>query len=351
MKNIYKKDDDRITISEAKRLIRAASPEDKFVDIYVGVGTSGTETADCIEAVQRSAGRYETSLDSDFIVICEQLKIQPRGFWRPVSTDYTAGQYQDETYAITHDEFIHLVNFYGSKVIIGIEPQPIVIPEGKSVADASIYAHAWYDSTLNAASWWVADDVTAEEAALLLCEFDPHKVAAADADKVTTSQTDPEDFLILRRVFEGIGRTNNEPRSLNQWRLLAIERGLKYHSWIDDYAAAKFSAVEIAPVMSGPAFIPTTEAAFSFANLNGWDEDKWKKNLGTPAKWLERCIAIRGERGKRETLWNPVLIGAALVSEKSCSSKNIRSKFQTVPYLAPWLDAWKTYQVEFVDTV
>ena len=239
MKNIYKKDEDRITISEAKRLIKAASPEENFVDICVGLDANGIEIPDCIEAVQQSAGRYDVSLESDFLGICKQLKIQPRSFWRPALTDYTASQYQDETYAITHDEFIHLVNFFGSKVIIGVEPKRIVIPEGQSAADASIYAHAWYDSVLNAASWWVADDVTAGEAALLLCEFDPLKFAAADADKITTSQTDPDDFLVLRRAFEGIGRMNKEQRSLNQWRLLAIERGLKYHSWVDDYAAAQ----------------------------------------------------------------------------------------------------------------
>ena len=239
MKNIYKKDEDRITISEVKRLIKTASSEENFVDIYVGLDADGIEIPDCIEAVQQLAGRYDVSLESDFLGICKQLKIQPRSFWRPSLTDFTASHYQDETYAITHDEFVHLVNFYGSKVIIGVEPKRIVIPEGQSAADVSTYAHSWYDGILNAASWWVAEDVTAEEAALLLCEFDPLKVTADDASKVTTSQTDSEDFLVLRRAFEGISRTNREHRSINQWRLLAVERGLKYHSWIDDYAVVE----------------------------------------------------------------------------------------------------------------
>ena len=90
-----------------------------------------------------------------------------------------------------------------------------------------------------------------------------------------------------------------------------------------------------------------TDTAFSFDGLR-WNEQQWKKPLGDKPKWLQACIAIPGARGTSETRWNPVLIGAALVQKEHATVRSVRAKFQTVHLLTPWLDAWKTYESDYL---
>jgi hypothetical protein len=103
------------------------------------------------------------------------------------------------------------------------------------------------------------------------------------------------------------------------------------------------------PGKAVPLPLTTSDIAFCFAGLR-WSEQQWKKPLGDKPKWLSSCIAIPGARGKSETRWNPVLIGAALVLYGHAGQNNIRAKFRTKPQLAPWFDAWKTYEADSCDT-
>lgn len=105
----------------------------------------------------------------------------------------------------------------------------------------------------------------------------------------------------------------------------------------------------VEPDKAGPLPLTTGDIAFCFAGLR-WNEQQWKKPLGNKPKWLASCIAIPGARGVSETRWNPVLIGAALEREGHAKQNNIRARFQTVPQLAPWRDAWKTYEADNFDT-
>lgn len=95
--------------------------------------------------------------------------------------------------------------------------------------------------------------------------------------------------------------------------------------------------------------LTTGDIAFCFAGLR-WDEKQWKKPLGDKPKWLSTCIAIPGERGVRETRWNPVHIGAALVRRGHVKANSVRARFQTQSLLTPWLDEWKTYEAAYLDT-
>ncbi len=104
-----------------------------------------------------------------------------------------------------------------------------------------------------------------------------------------------------------------------------------------------------APAMNPPP-VATGDIAHAFDGLRGWNEKAWKDTLGSPPKWLEACIALRGERGKREHHWNPVFIGAALVDKGHARANNIRARFQTKPQLSAWLEAWKTYEADNCDT-
>ena len=101
---------------------------------------------------------------------------------------------------------------------------------------------------------------------------------------------------------------------------------------------------------AGPLPLTTGDIAFCFAGLRWKTEDEWKKPLGDKPKWLEACIVIPGRRGVSETRWNPVCIGAALARKGHAKTNSIRSRFQTKPLLIPWLDAWKTYEADNLDT-
>ena len=98
-----------------------------------------------------------------------------------------------------------------------------------------------------------------------------------------------------------------------------------------------------------PAPVATGHLAFCFSGLK-WSEEKWKNNLANQPKWLKACVHTPGVRGKTETLWNPVLIGGALVSNGHAKQRSVRSRFQTQLLLKPWLDDWKTYEADNFDS-
>lgn len=114
-------------------------------------------------------------------------------------------------------------------------------------------------------------------------------------------------------------------------------------------AAPVADSASTAP-LDAPPPVTTGDIAHAFDGLRRWNEKAWKDTLGSPPKWLEACIALRGERGKRETRWNPVLIGAALVHIGHAKANSIRARFQTKPQLQDWLEAWKTYEADNFDT-
>ena len=137
--------------------------------------------------------------------------------------------------------------------------------------------------------------------------------------------------------------------------------GYDVHALADEYTAPESTQAEpqAAPVVAdrastapldAPQPVTTGDVAHAFDGLRRWNEKAWKDTLGSPPKWLEACIALRGERGKRETRWNPVLIGAALVHNGHAKANSIRARFQTKPQLQDWLEAWKTYEADNFDT-
>ena len=137
--------------------------------------------------------------------------------------------------------------------------------------------------------------------------------------------------------------------------------GYDVHALADEYTAPESTQAEpqVAPVVAdsasnapldAPQPVTTGDVAHAFDGLRRWNEKAWKDTLGSPPKWLEACIALRGERGKRETRWNPVLIGAALVHNGHAKANSIRARFQTKPQLQDWLEAWKTYEADNFDT-
>ena len=98
----------------------------------------------------------------------------------------------------------------------------------------------------------------------------------------------------------------------------------------------------------GPAPLTTGDIAHCFDGLH-WSESAWKKPLGDRPKWLAACVAIPGHRGVTQTHWNPVSIGAALAHQGHATARTVRARFQTTALLMPWLEAWKTYEADYLD--
>lgn len=100
------------------------------------------------------------------------------------------------------------------------------------------YMAGWYNETLDAEMWFGLASPTPHEAAMLLCQHNPHE-NACDPMKTTTDETGPEDFKRLLRVFEDLEKVEPKARTLRQWLAIARDKGLKYHSWIDAYVMAQ----------------------------------------------------------------------------------------------------------------
>lgn len=103
----------------------------------------------------------------------------------------------------------------------------------KQVAERLV---AWYHETLDAKTWWNLSAITPREAAMLLCQFNPHD-DNYDPLSITTDETSPEDFKRLLRVFEDAAQSQS-PRTLSDWHDIARDKRLKYHSWIDAFRQA-----------------------------------------------------------------------------------------------------------------
>lgn len=96
----------------------------------------------------------------------------------------------------------------------------------------------------------------------------------------------------------------------------------------------------------GPAPVTTVQVAQAFEDLRGWNFERWKKNLPNKPNWLKACMVTGGARGKRQITWNPVLIGAALLSQ-GIKENQIRARFMRAGSpIAHWLQEWKDYEAE-----
>gem|GEM_PF-852230 len=79
-----------------------------------------------------------------------------------------------------------------------------------------------------------------------------------------------------------------------------------------------------------PMPLTTGNIAFCFAGLKDWDEQRWKRELGSPDVWLKNCQHTPGTRGKGglESTWLPITIGDALVRRFNVKVTSVRGRFQ-----------------------
>jgi hypothetical protein len=97
---------------------------------------------------------------------------------------------------------------------------------------------AWYDFTLGAKQWLAHRSVTPQQAAMLLCGFNPNEDRLEDALQSSSEETAPEDMRALLAAFEDLQRADTTTRSLLDWAAVAKGRVLKMHTWLDKYLQA-----------------------------------------------------------------------------------------------------------------
>lgn len=242
MPTIFRRNTERLTVAEAKRLILGALPQEHGGGSVFGrVGPDGEVVWDgeSLKLVA-AAEAHAPFLDRDFLELCKGLGFEPHMMFSPAIGGYSGNPEDDNAYMLTHAQFVKLAESYSLTVEIGLN-----------------------------------EEVTQE--------------AETPASK-----------------REGV---------------------------------------------DGPLPLTTSDIAFCFDGL-GWDEMGWRRPLGDKPKWLEPCLVVQGIQGKSERRWNPVAIAAALLHRgyRGVSEKSLRARFQTRPQLKPWLDAWRTYEADYLDT-
>jgi hypothetical protein len=90
-----------------------------------------------------------------------------------------------------------------------------------------------------------------------------------------------------------------------------------------------------------PEPLTTSQIVGCFNGFHGWDADKWKKNLQSPAPWLKKCLHRAGNQGKPivESTWWPVQIAAALDKKHPNIKRKLHARFKNQEPLKPWLES------------
>lgn len=108
----------------------------------------------------------------------------------------------------------------------------------------------WWDYTMDASFWWMQPTVSPQEAALLLCQLNPHQDGLRPEGH-DNGETGAQEYKKLLRAFNGLQSVQEKHRTIEQWVCVAQRDGLKYHSWIDDYLLAvdALPSVRATPLM------------------------------------------------------------------------------------------------------
>ncbi|WP_235507467.1 hypothetical protein [Acidovorax sp. Leaf78] len=229
---------------------------------------------------------------------------------------------------------------------------------------------SWYDATLSASYWWGLSDLQPAEAAMLLCEQDPHEEPTPE--RTTTSETTPLDYRKLLRAFTDVAKREPSPRTLSVWHKHARAERLKYHSWIDRYASAvnqsgdwecdktaasfEMQGAFTTPPNGTPSVardgITAAQVAAIFDALP-YTAENWTKRL-SDTKWLQSARVSLGAAGGATSLWCPATLarlihGKARAGDKQKTLEALNRKFRNKSVLAPWRTDWDDHYAVFND--
>ncbi len=120
MKIIYKPDDGRITVAEAKRLIYNALPEGNAAKVYMHVDADGKPVWDGPIEIKEVPEADLFELNEVVLDMCQQGLITPRFRYRPTRTDYIGNS--DDAYLLDHADFVVMAQILECRVIVGEAP-------------------------------------------------------------------------------------------------------------------------------------------------------------------------------------------------------------------------------------
>jgi hypothetical protein len=197
---------------------------------------------------------------------------------------------------------------------------------------------------MDADSWWSAESITPVHAAMLLSRFNPNEDKIEDAERTSSDEMGPEDFRRLKNIFEGASKEN--PRTLKDWTDYARQRGLKMHSWINEWEAwvheVDARATPEPPMQDAPRGITKQQVLTAFEELL-----KGKLRLGKAlgdGKGLfgdTQARTRKGTRGgKHAALWNPVILAIGLNDQYKISLPSLKKAFYDNKFLKEWLEEW-----------
>lgn len=105
---------------------------------------------------------------------------------------------------------------------------------------------AWHDGSysIDARYWFSIQNVAPREAAMVLWRLNPLNDKDPELTYVDGDESSPGKYRRLLRAFEDVASAPPKHRTLMEWLTIARERGLRFHSWIEEYAEAVLLAMD-----------------------------------------------------------------------------------------------------------
>jgi hypothetical protein len=385
VRTIFRAEADRLTISEAKRLLRDALPREPALDVYVALDEHGqVEPEGEIQARQVPAANvYEPHLDADFPDACEQLGITPRWKYRPTQTGYTGEKAQDDLYTITHEEFVAYAHLFDIQVGVRDRKEfrrgPIVAPlleelrelppEEEILISERVSACRRSDSMATAAKHIkLLEGIAAQQSKGILTVRDAAWLLAESYHGL-----DLEDLIARMMAAKLAGqRLIRQPSGFpaadgekeRDWHLVVKaaevdawlqELGVEYRvvPLLERYGADHKVNVPDVPALApadpnAPAPMVKGDVALLFDGVK-WPTQTWERELAAPPAWLRPARIALGERGRRKapSTWNPIEIASILMQRGETTEQQITDAFvrakQFLSAAEAWLPKWKAH--------
>ncbi len=204
-------------------------------------------------------------------------------------------------------------------------------------------------------------DVSAREAAMVLCLHNPRKISF-DGAKTTMRHDLPDWHLehLDRRLTNYAAQHPRPFRSLRDWYSAAREMQIRLVpeavSFME-YVTAQSNATP-APVVADstsnmPADSITTAQVAAIFDALPYTAENWPRRL-SDTKWLKPAQVALGAAGGATSLWCPVTLAQRIHGRQQGAAKQktleaLNRKFKGNPVLAPWRTAWDEHYNMFND--
>lgn len=171
----------------------------------------------------------------------------------------------------------------------------------------------WYNATLDAEHWFSLPVVSPEQAALLLCQYNPNDVGTTYdlALQRTNEEVGRSELMRLRQMFDAVNATAPKHRTLLDWVKLADDQKLRFHSWIKTYVSLTKIGSKEGLETAGPFEVPSQALPIKNASRNS--------KVWTPER-LAEVKAYRDIHGTKKA-----------AEHFGCSPQLIRKKLPKAP--------------------